>query len=111
MAATDVALERARTVCAVAGTATTVAGMALGLPAYDAAIHRARVKVGEVRRISDELLAMTHEQRAAIPVMHPGRVDVIAAGALLRTVVERANVDDIVASEHDILDGIAWSLA
>jgi exopolyphosphatase / guanosine-5'-triphosphate,3'-diphosphate pyrophosphatase len=113
VAATDVALERARTVCAVAGTATTVAGMALGLPAYDAAaIHRARVKVGEVRRISDELLAMTHEQRAAIPVMHPGRVDVIAAGALvLRAVVERANVDEIVASEHDILDGIAWSLA
>ncbi|HJY24193.1 MAG TPA: Ppx/GppA phosphatase family protein [Actinomycetes bacterium] len=112
-AANDVALERARTVCAVAGTATTVAGMALGLPAYDAAaIHRARVKVGEVRRISDELLAMTHEQRAAIPVMHPGRVDVIAAGALvLRAVVERANVDEIVASEHDILDGIAWSLA
>jgi exopolyphosphatase / guanosine-5'-triphosphate,3'-diphosphate pyrophosphatase len=65
-----------------------------------------------VRRISDELLAMTHEQRAAIPVMHPGRVDVIAAGALvLRAVVERANVDEIVASEHDILDGIAWSLA
>ena len=113
VAATDVALERARTVCAVAGTATTVAGMALGLPAYDAAaIHRARVKVGEVRRISDELLAMTRDQRAAIPVMHPGRVDVIAAGALvLRAVVERANVDEIVASEHDILDGIAWSLA
>jgi exopolyphosphatase / guanosine-5'-triphosphate,3'-diphosphate pyrophosphatase len=111
--ARDVALDRARTVCAVAGTATTIAGMALGLPAYDAAaIHHARVKAGEVRSISDQLLAMTHDERAAIPVMHPGRVDVIAAGALvLRAVADRTGVDEIVASEHDILDGIAWSLA
>jgi exopolyphosphatase / guanosine-5'-triphosphate,3'-diphosphate pyrophosphatase len=109
----DVPLTQARTVCAVAGTATTVAGMALGLPAYDpVAIHRARVKAAEVRRISDDLLGMTHEERAAVPVMHPGRVDVIAAGALiLRTVADRTGVDEIVASEHDILDGIAWSLA
>ena len=112
-AALDVPLEQARTVCAVAGTATTVAGMALGLPAYDAtAIHHARVKADDVRRISEELLAMTRRERAAVPVMHPGRVDVIAAGALtLRAVVERIGVDEIVASEHDILDGIAWSLA
>jgi exopolyphosphatase / guanosine-5'-triphosphate,3'-diphosphate pyrophosphatase len=112
-ASVEVPLQHARTVCAVAGTATTVAGMALGLPAYDAvAIHHARVKAGDVRRISDELLAMTHDERAAVPVMHPGRVDVIASGALvLRAVVERTGVDEIVASEHDILDGIAWSLA
>jgi exopolyphosphatase / guanosine-5'-triphosphate,3'-diphosphate pyrophosphatase len=112
-AAVEVPLEHARTVCAVAGTATTVAGMALGLPAYDAtAIHHARVKAEDVRRISDELLAMTHDKRAAVAVMHPGRVDVIASGALvLRAVVERTGVDEIVASEHDILDGIAWSLA
>ena len=55
---------------------------------------------------------MTRAQRAALPVMHPGRVDVIGAGALvLRTVVEQTGVDEIIASEHDILDGIALSIA
>jgi exopolyphosphatase/guanosine-5'-triphosphate,3'-diphosphate pyrophosphatase len=64
-----------------------------------------------VAEISERLLAMNHAERAAIPVMHPGRADVIAAGALvLRCIVERTAVDEVLVSEHDILDGIAWSL-
>ena len=44
--------------------------------------------------------------------MHPGRVDVIAAGALvLEAVVDASGCDEVLVSEHDILDGIAWSLA
>ena len=59
-----------------------------------------------------DLLGMTHAQRLALPVMHPGRADVIGAGALiLRVVLDRVGADHVVASEHDILDGIAWSLA
>jgi exopolyphosphatase/guanosine-5'-triphosphate,3'-diphosphate pyrophosphatase len=55
---------------------------------------------------------MTREQRAALPFMHPGRVDVIGAGALvLAVLLEHVPVGDVVVSEHDILDGIAWSLA
>ena len=62
--------------------------------------------------IRDRLLASTHPERVAIPVMHPGRADVIAAGALiLRAIVERSGVAEVVVSEHDILDGIAWSVA
>jgi exopolyphosphatase/guanosine-5'-triphosphate,3'-diphosphate pyrophosphatase len=62
--------------------------------------------------VTDRLLGMTHQQRAALPVMHPGRVDVIGGGALvLRTVMEFAGVSEVIASEHDILDGIALSLA
>jgi exopolyphosphatase/guanosine-5'-triphosphate,3'-diphosphate pyrophosphatase len=54
---------------------------------------------------------MTHAERAALPFMHPGRVDVIGAGALLlSTVLDHVPVDEIVVSEHDILDGIAWSM-
>ena len=57
------------------------------------------------------LLTQTREERLAIPVMHPGRADVIGAGALvLRTVMERAGADSLITSEHDILDGIALSL-
>jgi exopolyphosphatase / guanosine-5'-triphosphate,3'-diphosphate pyrophosphatase len=111
-AAETVDLGAAGSVVGLAGSVTTVGGIHLGLPAYDAAaIHHSRVPAGAVREISDRLLAASHDERAAIAVMHPGRVDVIAAGALvLRCVVERAGVPEIVVSEHDILDGIAWSL-
>jgi exopolyphosphatase/guanosine-5'-triphosphate,3'-diphosphate pyrophosphatase len=97
----------------LAGSVTTVAAIHLGLTKYDpVAIHRARVPASAAREISDRLLVASHAERAAIPAMHPGRVDVIAAGALvLRSVIDRAGVDEVIASETDILDGIAWELA
>ncbi|MFW6721836.1 exopolyphosphatase [Streptomyces sp. MAR4 CNY-716] len=108
-----VPLRDTTTLVGLAGSVTTVAGIALDLPAYDtAALHHTRVPVARIREITDSLLKATHEQRAAIPVMHPGRVDVIAAGALvLLAVMERTGARDVVVSEHDILDGIAWWLA
>jgi exopolyphosphatase/guanosine-5'-triphosphate,3'-diphosphate pyrophosphatase len=112
-AAAVVPMDKAASVIGLAGSVTTVAAIHLGLAAYDAgAIHHSRVPADAVREISDRLLAQTHDQRAAYPVMHPGRADVIAAGALvLRCIVDRTGVDEVVVSEHDILDGIAWSLA
>ena len=112
-AAEAVPLSTARTLVGLAGSVTTVAGIALGLPAYDPAkIHLSRIPAADVREISDRLLRMSHDERAAIPVMHPGRVDVIGAGALiLRRIMDRAGVPDVLVSEHDILDGIAWSIA
>jgi exopolyphosphatase/guanosine-5'-triphosphate,3'-diphosphate pyrophosphatase len=65
--------------------------------------------------VTAQLLGATTAQRLAIPVMHPGRADVIGAGALvLRIIMEQLGEgagDSVVASEHDILDGIAWSLS
>jgi exopolyphosphatase/guanosine-5'-triphosphate,3'-diphosphate pyrophosphatase len=112
-AAEAVPLAETGTLVGVAGSVTTVAAMALNLPAYDsAAIHLARISADDVRRVTARLLTSTREERAALPFMHPGRVDVIGAGALvLATIVDRVGVDAIIASEHDILDGIAWSLA
>ncbi len=106
-----VPMHEARTLVGLAGSVTTVGGIALDLPAYDAiAIHHSRVAARTVREISDRLIALDHDARAAIPVMHPGRVDVIAAGALvLRAIVDRVGAAEVVVSEHDILDGIAWS--
>lgn len=111
--ATSVPIDKAASLVGLAGSVTTVAGIHLGLSAYDASvIHHSRIPAAAVREISDRLLAATHAERAVIPVMHPGRVDVIAAGALvLRCLVDRAGVEDVMVSEHDILDGIAWSLA
>ncbi|MGF7238012.1 MAG: hypothetical protein ACQSGP_24095, partial [Frankia sp.] len=108
-----VPLGTAATLVGVAGTVTTVAALAAGLPEYDAErIHGSRTSAAAVADVTAKLLVMTHDERAALPVMHPGRVDVIGAGALvLRTLVERVGAAEVVASEHDILDGIALSLA
>jgi exopolyphosphatase/guanosine-5'-triphosphate,3'-diphosphate pyrophosphatase len=108
-AARSVPLAEARTLVGLAGTVTTVAGIALGLDEYDsAAIHHSCVSAGQVREIVQRLLDSTHAERAAIPVMHPGRVDVIVAGALiLQMIMERTGAGEVVVSEHDILDGIA----
>ncbi|MFD4700490.1 Ppx/GppA phosphatase family protein [Streptomyces niveus] len=108
-----VPLGEARTLVGLAGSVTTVAAIALGLTTYDSeAIHHARIPFDMVREITTTLLASTHAERATIPVMHPGRVDVIGAGALiLLTIMERTGAEEVVVSEHDILDGIGWSIA
>ncbi|MEV5509546.1 Ppx/GppA phosphatase family protein [Streptomyces orinoci] len=113
LAEASVPLREARTLVGLAGSVTTVAAIALELPEYDsAAIHHARIPLAKVREVTERLLTATHEQRAAIPVLHPGRVDVIGAGALvLQCVMERTGAREVVVSEHDILDGIAWSIA
>lgn len=108
----DVPLDDGLSVVGVAGTVTTIAGIALKLDRYDpTAIHGATITADQVAEVTGRLLAMDHDQRAALPVMHPGRVDVITAGGLvLRTVLDAAGADAVIASEHDILDGIALSL-
>ncbi|MFJ8862107.1 exopolyphosphatase [Streptomyces sp. NPDC102451] len=113
LAEETVPISSAATLVGLAGTVTTVAAIALGLTEYDSeAIHHSRVSVERVREITERLLASTHEERAAIPAMHPGRVDVIPSGALvLLALMERTGAREVVVSEHDILDGIAWSAA
>ena len=106
-------VRRARTLIGLAGSVTTVAGIAMGLPAYDPArIHHSRVSAASVHEVARSLLAQTRAERAATGVMHPGRVDVIGGGALiLDRIMERFGCGEVLVSEHDILDGIAWSLA
>ena len=111
-AAKSVPITDAKTVIMVAGTATTVAAAALDLPAYDRyAIHLSRISAERTHQISTELLRETREQRAAHGYMHPGRVDVIGAGSLvLDRIMLATGATEFVASESDILDGMAWSL-
>ncbi|WP_431984359.1 exopolyphosphatase [Streptomyces qinglanensis] len=111
--ARTVPLDRPHTLVGLAGTVTTLGGIALELDAYDSArIHHSRISLAQVRELTSRLLSATHDERAAIPVMHPGRVDVISAGALvLLTLMERIGAQEVVVSEHDILDGIAHSCA
>ncbi|TAK68685.1 MAG: Ppx/GppA family phosphatase [Actinomycetota bacterium] len=107
-----VPFDQARTLVGLAGSVTTVAALALGLPQYDpTAIHGSRIPADQVRTVTAQLLAMTRSQRAALPVMHPGRVDVIGAGSLvLQRILELTGLPEVLVSERDILDGIALSL-
>ncbi|MFD7298767.1 exopolyphosphatase [Streptomyces sp. NPDC059897] len=108
-----VPLTEARTLVGLAGSVATVSALALGLSEYDStAIHHSRISFDKVAELTDWLLESTHDQRALKPVIHPGRVDVIASGALvLRLIMEWTGAREVVVSEHDILDGIAWSVA
>ena len=110
---TAVDVPSARTFVGLAGSVTTVAALALGLPEYDPdRIHASRIPVGQVRSVTAGLLSMSRAKRAGLPVLHPGRVDVIGAGALvLRVLMDALELDEVVVSEHDILDGIAMGLA
>ena len=115
----DVPLERSTAVVGVAGSITTITAHALKLPGYlPAAIHGAELPIGTIQAAATDLLGMTRAQRADLPYMHPGRVDVIGAGALVwRRILTRmgelsgGRIITATASEHDILDGIALSVS
>ncbi len=111
-AAAEVPITQAKTLVAVAGTATTVAAAALDLSEYDRyAIHLARISATQVHEASAMFLTSNRVQRLALGYMHPGRVDVIAAGALvLSEIMKATGATEFVASESDILDGMARSL-
>jgi exopolyphosphatase / guanosine-5'-triphosphate,3'-diphosphate pyrophosphatase len=113
LVAADVPVHEAATLVGLAGSVTTVAALALDLPAYDpVAIHGSRIPVAAVRSVTAGLLSATRAKRAGYPVMHPGRVDVIGAGSLvLRVIMDAFDLEEVVVSEHDILDGIALRLA
>lgn len=112
----QVPVRDARTWVGVAGTMTTLAALAHRMTTYDSdAIHLSRTSFPALLEVCDELIAMTRQQRAALGPMHEGRVDVIGGGAIIveelaRELGARAGIDELVVSEHDILDGIALSI-
>ena len=112
-AAAVVPITKAKTLVAVAGTATTVAAAALVLPEYDRyAIHLSRISAQQTHDAATMFAISTREQRLSLGYMHPGRVDVIAAGSLvLSEIMKATGATEFVASESDILDGMAFSLA
>lgn len=112
-----VPVQNAHSWVGVAGTMTTLAALALGLTEYDSTrIHLSRIGFRDLATICDELIGMTRAQRAALGPMHPGRADVIGGGAIVTQELaallgERAGIEELIVSEHDILDGIALSVA
>ena len=112
VAAAFVPITKAKTLIAVAGTATTVAAAALELPEYDRySIHLSRISAEKTHLASQRFLSMNREERLALGYMHPGRVDVISAGSLvLSEIMTATGAREFIACESDILDGMAWSI-
>jgi exopolyphosphatase/guanosine-5'-triphosphate,3'-diphosphate pyrophosphatase len=112
-AASVVPITKAKTLVAVAGTATTVAAAALELPEYDRyTIHLSRISAQQTHDAAKMFATSSRDQRLSLGYMHPGRVDVIAAGSLvLSEIMKATGATEFVASESDILDGMAFSLA
>ncbi len=112
-----VPVAEARTWVGVAGTMTTIAAIAHDLSRYDPdAIHLSRTPLARIEQVCTDLVGMSKAQRLALATMHPGRADVIGGGAIITRVLAqelaaRAGVTELVVSEHDILDGIALSIA
>jgi exopolyphosphatase/guanosine-5'-triphosphate,3'-diphosphate pyrophosphatase len=107
-----VPLAEARSVIGTSGTIKTLAAGMLDLPGYDRdAVDGVELGVAETVEYVDRLVGMTVAERRAIPSMHPGRADVIDAGALIwARVLQRSGVAAYRVSEADILYGIAASL-
>jgi exopolyphosphatase/guanosine-5'-triphosphate,3'-diphosphate pyrophosphatase len=111
-----VPVDRAKTWVGVAGTFTTLAALAQNMTTYDSdAIHLSQVSFGKLLPVCEQLIGMTRKQRAALGPMHEGRVDVIGGGSIVveelaDALGRRAGIDQLVVSEHDMLDGIALSL-
>lgn len=121
-AARVVPLAKTATLVGLAGSITTVTAHALGLPEYRREqVNQAELPVAAVLASCEALLTAPRAERTAMGFLHPGRVDVIAAGALVwsevvaRVVAEveaaGGSLTSVVTSEHDILDGIALSMA
>ena len=115
-AAAEVPLEQAVSLVGVAGTVTTVTAVASGIQDYRPDVtHGASLTIDEVGETCRILLAETRAERSLRKVIHPGRIDVIGAGALIwarivARVSEAAGIASARTSEHDILDGIALDL-
>ena len=111
-AAVSVPINSAKSLIAVAGTATTVAAAALNLSKYDRdLIHLSKISADKVHKVAQMFQSMNKSEISALPYMHEGRVDVITAGSLvLSRVMAATGAVEFVASESDILDGMAFSL-
>ena len=109
---TGIDLATVRTWVGVAGTATTLAGVHLGLERYDREqVHGSVIPLPALRDLFDRLAASTVAEIRTLPSMHPGRADVVTAGTLVAVrIADRLGVARLLVSESDILDGTALQL-
>jgi exopolyphosphatase/guanosine-5'-triphosphate,3'-diphosphate pyrophosphatase len=97
----------------VAGTVTTLAALDLGLEEYDSErVQGHRIAAPAATGLLDGLAALPLEERRRVPALEPERAPVIVAGALiLRELLTWSGLDEIEASERDLLHGAVLEAA
>jgi exopolyphosphatase / guanosine-5'-triphosphate,3'-diphosphate pyrophosphatase len=97
----------------VAGTVTTLAALDLGLAEYDPErIHGHRIPAAALGRQLERLASLPLEERRRVPGLEPERAPVIVAGAVIvRETMRRYGLEELEASERDLLHGTALSAA
>ena len=100
--------DKPKTMIGLAGTATSLVAIKLGLEPYDASVVHGHVLSGsDLADLLEMLASLSTAKRREVPGLHPGRAGVIVAGTLIfETVLALAGLDSMVVSEHDILYGI-----
>jgi exopolyphosphatase/guanosine-5'-triphosphate,3'-diphosphate pyrophosphatase len=97
----------------VSGTVTALAALDLGLVDYDAErVDGHRLSRDAVDAQLRRLAALPLDERRRVPGLEPERAPVIVAGAaILREILDAYGLDEVEASERDILDGAALAAA
>jgi exopolyphosphatase/guanosine-5'-triphosphate,3'-diphosphate pyrophosphatase len=104
------AAKEASTVVGVAGTITTVAAVELGFYDRDA-VHGLRLTRGAAEDVFRTLATEPLADRRHNPGLQPERADIIVGGCcVLVAVMRHLDLEEIVVSEADLLDGILRSV-
>jgi exopolyphosphatase/guanosine-5'-triphosphate,3'-diphosphate pyrophosphatase len=104
-------VSRVRSVVGLAGTVTALAAMDLGLTRYDASrTHHSRLRATRVATLCARLAKAPLSERRQL-LVEPARAEVIVGGAVvLATLMRELDLEELLVSERDILDGLAASL-
>lgn len=105
--------SRTSAAIAVAGTATSVAAIDLELDPYDPErVQGHPLRLGKAEHILALLAGLPLEQRRELTGLHPERAPTIVAGAsILVEAMKAFDLDEMKASEADILHGAALASA
>jgi exopolyphosphatase / guanosine-5'-triphosphate,3'-diphosphate pyrophosphatase len=97
----------------VAGTITSLAGLALGLEEYDRdRVHGSELSAHALEEQLRRLASAPIEERRRMPPLDPDRAPVIVGGALIaREVLTYFALEKLEISERDILDGAVLAAA
>ena len=102
----------AKTFVGLAGTVASAAMIEIGLPEYDRdQVHHFRLTKEAAEDVYRTVAMESRADRAHNPGLEPGRVDTIVAGmCILVRIMRYFGIDEVLVSEADILDGLAFSL-
>lgn len=105
-------VQRARLCIGLAGTVTALSALQLGLHRYDASrTHHSRLTRSQVESLFEQLAGATVAERRGL-LAEPQRADVIVGGAaVLVTLLRELAIEELLVSEHDILDGLVASVS